>query len=269
MCSITINTLLDHGFKPQRTVVIAWGIDEEASGFEVAPLASLRRNIWLMSVDYHKGAGHLGPYLEQTYGQDSFAMLVDEGGAMTADPVSGTVFAAPHVSEKGYLDVRIEVNVKGGHSSVPPAHTVSISFHSTPASAHHSQLIIIVHCVQGIGILSTLLTHIEANPHPPHLGWTSTPLRETLCSATYSHVYPPALRKLALKAGASDDDELLEALMHKLIEFNPRTEATLSTTQATDLIWGGVKVNALPERATAVVDHRIAEYRYIRAFPCL
>lgn len=37
----------------------------------------------------------------------------------------GTVFSTPAVAEKGKLDVKVEVATAGGHSSVPPAHTVS------------------------------------------------------------------------------------------------------------------------------------------------
>ena len=37
----------------------------------------------------------------------------------------GTIFSTPAVAEKGKLDVKIEVATAGGHSSVPPAHTVS------------------------------------------------------------------------------------------------------------------------------------------------
>ena len=43
----------------------------------------------------------------------------------------GATFAVPAVGEKGYLDVRIEVLTKGGHSSFPPEHTVwSFRVHS-------------------------------------------------------------------------------------------------------------------------------------------
>lgn len=34
--------------------------------------------------------------------------------------------------------------------------------------------------------------------------------------------------------------------------------AMLTTTQAVDLIEGGVKVNALPEKASVIVNHRIS-----------
>jgi len=39
----------------------------------------------------------------------------------------GSVVALPGIAEKGYLDVLVEVTAPGGHSSIPPAHTV-ISF---------------------------------------------------------------------------------------------------------------------------------------------
>ena len=41
----------------------------------------------------------------------------------------------------------------------------------------------------------------------------------------------------------------------------------VGTTQAIDLIQGGVKTNALPERAWAVVNHRIATERFIILAP--
>ena len=37
----------------------------------------------------------------------------------------GATIATPAVAEKGKLDVRMQVSTPGGHSSVPPAHTVS------------------------------------------------------------------------------------------------------------------------------------------------
>lgn len=36
----------------------------------------------------------------------------------------GVFLVVPDTGEKGYLDVRVEVSTKGGHSSVPPKHTV-------------------------------------------------------------------------------------------------------------------------------------------------
>ena len=40
------------------------------------------------------------------------------------DSVYGSTFAMTAIAEKGYLDVRVEVATPGGHSSIPPPHTV-------------------------------------------------------------------------------------------------------------------------------------------------
>ena len=45
----------------------------------------------------------------------------------------GSIVASPGIAEKGYLDVLVEVTTPGGHSSIPPAHTV-ISFFSAAIS---------------------------------------------------------------------------------------------------------------------------------------
>jgi Gly-Xaa carboxypeptidase len=42
---------------------------------------------------------------------------------------------------------------------------------------------------------------------------------------------------------------------------SPLLRPLFGTTQAIDLINGGVKANALPEEATAVVNHRISDDR--------
>lgn len=39
--------------------------------------------------------------------------------------VEGSVIAIPGIAEKGYIDVKVSVSTPGGHSSAPPAHTVS------------------------------------------------------------------------------------------------------------------------------------------------
>jgi Gly-Xaa carboxypeptidase len=73
-------------------------------------------------------------------------------------------------------------------------------------------------------------------------------------------MFPEDLRKLARKAVT--DDAALKVLQGRLLALDPMYKAMLGTTQAVDLVEGGVKVNALPERASAVVNHRIAEDRF-------
>lgn len=72
----------------------------------------------------------------------------------------GTVFAAPGVAEKGYIDVKIDVTSPGGHSSVPPAHTVCVFFLVCLSFLIYDQT---------IGYLASLITEFEKNPYPVKL----------------------------------------------------------------------------------------------------
>ena len=68
----------------------------------------------------------------------------------------GTVLATPGIAEKGFLNVLVEVTSPGGHSSIPPEHTVG---HFLQISCSRLTL------PQSIGILSALLVHYESNPY--------------------------------------------------------------------------------------------------------
>lgn len=59
------------------------------------------------------------------------------------------------------------------------------------------------------------------------------------------------------------DDRALKRLDEQLSRSGQAAEyqASVATTQAVDIIRGGVKVNALPESAYAVMNHRIMERR--------
>lgn len=72
-----IESLLQKGFKPARSIVLAYGIDEERGGVDVSPTIKLSPSC---SNVMYQGARYMKDYLLDTYGRDSFAMLVDEGG---------------------------------------------------------------------------------------------------------------------------------------------------------------------------------------------
>ncbi|KAI0034441.1 hypothetical protein K488DRAFT_77198 [Vararia minispora EC-137] len=204
----TIETLISKGFAPTRTVVLAFGFDEEASGLQ--------------------GAASLAPILEEMHGAKGYAMLVDEGGAFAEQ--FGSIFATPGIAEKGYTDTRVTVNSPGGHSSLPPEHTT-------------------------IGILSQLLVHLEATPPSSELH-RATPFYGTVqCYAAHGKGLPKGLRH-AIKKSVRSDRYLKEA--ERILFKDPSFKSLAGTTQAIDLIQGGVKSNALPEEAWAVVNHRIA-----------
>lgn len=99
----TMALLKKNKFKPSRTIVLAFGIDEEVSG--------------------RLGAGTIAPYLEERFGKDSMYAIVDEGAGMLVEESTQRVFALPGTREKGYLDIKTELITPGGHSSIPPDHT--------------------------------------------------------------------------------------------------------------------------------------------------
>ncbi|KAI0352310.1 carboxypeptidase S [Trametes cingulata] len=174
------------------------------------------------------GASSIAKHLLSTFGENAFLLLIDEGGGFAQE--FGGVIATPAIAEKGYLDVRVEVTSPGGHSSVPPTHTT-------------------------IGILSQLLVHYEANPYEAKLSRGTPMYWKSQCLAAHAPGVPHKLRK-ALKKAVKSDKALKEA--QKELFKDHVFRAFVGTTQAIDLINGGVKTNALPEQAWAVVNHRIA-----------
>ncbi|KAJ7034590.1 carboxypeptidase S [Mycena alexandri] len=203
-----IEALLERKFAPTRTVVLSFGFDEEAGG-------------------YH-GAQYLAAALLDRFGPNSFSMIVDEGLGFQEN--YGTIFALPDIAEKGHLNVEIELQTPGGHSSVPPGHT-------------------------SIGMLAALIVQLESNAPVPTLQVGSPVFEMAQCFATRGATMPSKLKHALLHAGKSPKAlKTAEALLLK----DPVLKALIGTTQAVDMITGGVKSNALPEQAWAVVNHRIA-----------
>jgi len=82
----------------------------------------------------------------------------------------------------------------------------------------------------------------------------------TQCIAEHGKDLPSHYRKLIKRAAYSDS--ALYALGKIL--FKERVyENLVGTTQAIDIIQGGVKANALPEKVTALINHRIAVIRFV------
>ncbi|KAK1811554.1 hypothetical protein LTR12_014047 [Friedmanniomyces endolithicus] len=213
----TIELLLDAGYKPQRTIILSFGFDEEISGRE--------------------GAGTLAPFLIERYGENGVAAIVDEGAGFSKQ--WGQVFALPGVAEKGYTDVFITVRTPGGHSSIPTDHT-------------------------SIGILSGLLSKIESVQYRTYLADESPMLGLMQCGADHAPNFPSKLSKLLSKRSNSNTHSSPrtckpkpDALALEAAKMGPPVKYLMQTSQAIDVISGGVKVNALPERTTVTVNHRI------------
>lgn len=95
--------LLAQGFAPTRTLLFAFGHDEEVGG--------------------EQGAAALAATLRERGIRLSF--LVDEGGFLSEDLdlLPGRVVAQINTAEKTYFTIQLTARGEGGHSSTPPEHT--------------------------------------------------------------------------------------------------------------------------------------------------
>ncbi|GAV29222.1 hypothetical protein PMKS-002704 [Pichia membranifaciens] len=198
---------LDAGFKPKRTVVFSYGFDEEILG---------ARN---------KNA----EFIEELYGPKSMYAVMDEGGVSLMD-IGGTIMAVVGTGEKGYLDVSLSIQKKGGHSSVPQDHTA-------------------------IGMMGNLIVEIENDKFPTYFVEKNPTFYQYVCLAEHSVDIDPLLKQDILN---SQIDEQANANVREFMNRDRFTSYAIKSTQALDVIHGGVKYNALPEFVELVVNSRVA-----------
>ncbi|HVN52975.1 MAG TPA: M20 family peptidase [Anaerolineaceae bacterium] len=98
-----VEWLLRNGYKPRRTVMIAFGHDEELDGL--------------------LGAKKIAQVLEKR--GLTFQSILDEGSFLLKSMVPGVERPVGLVgaAEKGYLNLELSVNQEGGHSSMPSSQT--------------------------------------------------------------------------------------------------------------------------------------------------
>jgi Gly-Xaa carboxypeptidase len=80
------------------------------------------------------------------------------------------------------------------------------------------------------------------------------------CIAEHGKDVPERLRKLIQKS--TESDRALKKLESVVLKDN-LIKSLVGSTQAIDIVHGGVKSNALPEQAWAVVNHRISVTRLV------
>lgn len=124
LCGImeAAEALIREGYSPENDVYFSFSGDEEISGPSAPAI-----------VEYLKAAG-IKP-----------ALVLDEGGAIVENVFPGVnkPIAVIGTCEKGYLDLRLTMEGKGGHSSAPPAHSLVgslakavVKLEKKPFSAH-------------------------------------------------------------------------------------------------------------------------------------
>lgn len=97
-----VEKLISEGFRPRRSVLLAFGHDEEVGGRGAQAIATLLQKRGVRA-----------------------EMVLDEGNAVVVGVVPGV--ARPvgliGIAEKGFTSIKLTVEGTGGHSSMPPAQT--------------------------------------------------------------------------------------------------------------------------------------------------
>ena len=98
-----LNTLVEHGFTPKRTIYVAATHDEEIGSKE--------------------GAAGIVKWMQQRNIKPLWSL--DEGSFVLNGLIPGVdkPVASINVAEKGYLNLELSVESQGGHSSMPKGHT--------------------------------------------------------------------------------------------------------------------------------------------------
>jgi carboxypeptidase PM20D1 len=121
----SIEKLLGENFKPERTVYLAFGHDEEVGGNGASAIAKLMMERKIQA-----------------------ELVLDEGGIITLDKIPGMTkpVALLGTAEKGFLSLVLSVEKNGGHSSMPDKETsidilsrAIVKLRSKPFEAKFSQ----------------------------------------------------------------------------------------------------------------------------------
>ena len=200
--SLAVASLIElrrQGFRPRRSIVVAYSGDEETT-MKTSKLIAERLK------DAH------------------IVLNIDGASSLASEETGEPIYWTWQGAEKTYIDFRLEVTNPGGHSSAP-----------RPDNA--------------IAQLAQALGRIAAYRFTPELNDITRAYFE-LVSATR----PDPELAAAMRAFASDptDQEAIAVLRNDVV-----MNAVIGTTCVPTMVDGGHAPNALPQRATAIVNCRV------------
>lgn len=205
-----VEGLLEFGWKPQRTLILAFGFDEEISGFQ--------------------GAMRIAESLEERYGRNGIALLIDEGPGILHHVTTGTTYATPALSEKGYFNANISIHMKSGHSSSSDGYNSIIVMSALVGKVHASKI------------------HAQLQADDPFM-------QTVFCTAQHA----PGLPTLLVDAIREIDqnETLMDRFLPLFVKKEPFLKPLVENTRTMAMIQGGIKLNMVPERATLSINHRL------------
>lgn len=189
------------GIVPERGFIIAFGGDEEIGG--------------------EHGAASIGARLAAYGIKPEFA--IDEGSVISTDilPFLKRPAGLIGISEKGFLNLRVEMKGRSGHASMPGRSTAA-------------------------GALARAVVRLESRPFPARM----TRVIRLFLRACSPHA-PFFLRPAFLLP------RLFWPLIRMFFSRDPRTDALIRTSQAVTMLEASTKENVLPESASAVINIRV------------
>jgi carboxypeptidase PM20D1 len=196
-----VEKLLSEGYQPERTIYLSFGHDEELSGF--------------------KGAGNIAKSLKERGVVAEF--VLDEGMALSSGlvPMMKKPVALIGTSEKGYLSVKMTVDMAGGHSSTPE---------------RESSLI----------VLNKSVYRLVNNPMKARI---SEPVND------FMRYIGPEMPFYARAIFANR--WLFKGIILNIYKESASGNASVRSTTTPTIIHSGIKDNIIPTKAEAVINFRI------------
>ena len=230
-----IEMQLKNGFKPNRTIYLVFGQDEEVGGAE--------------------GVQHIVAALKAR-GVKEVALVLDEGLPLAPGlfPGISNPTAPIGTAEKGYVSLELKVSGVGGHSAMPPKNSnIGILAKAITRLEENSFPFRITQAVRDQ--YRFMGPELPAQYHAL--------LKDVVfgkAAEKKSTAQPPVASEYTENAtvGWQGKNESEEEFIRLMIT-NPMTTALLHTTTAVTMVNGGVKENVLPPFATAVVNFRILQ----------
>ncbi len=200
----SVEALLEDGFQPERDVYLLFGNNEE-----------------VVANDENGAMDLMNTLKDRGITLDS---VLDEGGAFIPLDIPGVLnnkfLAGVGVAEKGYADIEIVCNAKGGHSSQPPVHSA-------------------------LGELAEAIRAIEANQFKASF---NDNMKSLLDSIARECTYPVRLITCNLP--------LLRPALLEVCKQIPFAACLVRTTTAVTMAQGSPAANVLPQRASATINFR-------------